>query len=91
MQNSTHKSLAIQDQKNTIFDKFVLTCILDLDFNMLDASKAFVEFLGYDQLSVAKSRYRFFPTKELHTPFIGEAKQSLEMGHYALYSSQNRL
>ena len=81
MQNSTHKSLAIQDQKNTIFDKFVLTCILDLDFNMIDASRAFIEFLGYEQLSIARGRYKFFQTKELNTPFVIEAKQSLKLGH----------
>ena len=80
MQSTSHKSLAIQDQKNTIFDKFVLTCVLDLEFNMIDASKAFVEFLGYEELSVAKSRYKFFPTKDLRTSFVIEAKQSLELG-----------
>jgi len=81
MRNATHKSLAIQDQKNTIFDKFVLSCILDLNFTMIDASKAFVEFLGYEQLSVAKSRYKFFQTKDLNTADTLEAKQSLELGH----------
>ncbi len=81
MQHATHKSLAIQDQKNTIFDKFVLTCILDLDFIMIDASKAFVDFLGYEHLSTAKSRYKFFPSRELHTSFIVQAKENLRLGH----------
>ena len=81
MQNATHKSLAVQDQKNTIFDKFVMTCILDLKFNMIDASRAFVNFLGYEQLSVAKTRYKFFPNKEVNSEYIVEAKQLLDLGH----------
>jgi len=58
--NNFHKNSAIQDQKNTLFDKHVLTCILDLQNNMVDISKAFLEFIGYKKEDIINQKYALF-------------------------------
>lgn len=79
MSNLKHKSLAVQDQKNTLFDKFVFTCTLDLDYKVIDASRAFIDFLGYDNIKSMSSRYKFFSTRHVESSYIDNVKNTLEL------------
>ncbi|WP_188108604.1 bifunctional diguanylate cyclase/phosphodiesterase [Sulfurimonas lithotrophica] len=78
--SSTHKSLAIQDQKNSLFDKYILTCMLDKNGFIIDISKAFLEFLGYKERDVKNQKYRFLISKYANEKVIDEIKKTLNSG-----------
>ncbi len=77
---SLHKSLAIQDQKNSLFDKHVFTCVLDSDGFIVDMSKAFLDFLGYRERDVKNQKYRFLISKYSNDETIEDIKKTLESG-----------
>jgi len=77
---SLHKSLAIQDQKNSLFDKHILTCVVDSNGIIVDISKAFLEFLGYRERDVKNQKYKFLISKYSNDETIEEIKQTLNSG-----------
>ncbi|MCW8837592.1 MAG: EAL domain-containing protein [Thiovulaceae bacterium] len=78
--SSNHKSLAIQDQKNSLFDKYILTCILDKNGFIIDISRAFLEFLGYKEKDVKNQKYRFLISRYSNDAIIDEIKNTLKSG-----------
>ena len=78
--NNFHKNSAIQDQKNTLFDKHVLTCILDLQNNMVDISKAFLEFIGYKKEDIINQKYALFTKKHMEKNVLLDIKNTLNLG-----------
>lgn len=77
---SLHKSLAIQDQKNSLFDKHVFTCVIDNKGMIIDISKAFLDFLGYKEKDVKNQKYRFLISKYSNDEIIEEIKSTLKTG-----------
>ena len=78
--NSLHKSLAVQDQKNSLFDKYIFTCILDSDGYIIDISRAFLDFLGYKEKEIKKQKYKLLVSKYSNDKLINEIKQTIKSG-----------
>jgi len=78
--NSFHKSLAIQDQKNSLFDKHVYTIILDNKGYILDISKAFLDFLDYKEKDIKNQKYSFLVSKYENEKLLNEIKDTLKSG-----------
>lgn len=78
--NSLHKSLAMQDQKNSLFDKYVFTCILDSNGYIIDTSKAFLDFLDYKDKDIKNQKYKFLVSKYENDELINEIKTTLKSG-----------
>ncbi|WP_373072403.1 EAL domain-containing protein [Sulfurimonas sp.] len=78
--SSLHKSLAMQDQKNSLIDKNVFTCILDAKGNIIDISKAFLDFLDYKDKEIRNQKYSFLISKYDNDELINEIKTTLKSG-----------
>ena len=78
--NNFHKSLAIQDQKNILFDKHILTCILDLKYDIVDMSRAFLEFLDYKIEEILDIKYSIFKNIYVSKIFYLSVKDTLSHG-----------
>ena len=78
--SSLHKSLAVQDQKNSLYDRYLYTCISDKNGFIVDISKAFLDFLGYKESEVKNQKYKFLISKYTNNGVIEEIKKSIKGG-----------
>jgi len=78
--NNFHKSLAVQDQKNSLLDKYIYTCILDSNGIIIDISKAFLDFLGYKERDLKNQKYNYLISKYDNGKLIQEIKTTIKSG-----------
>ncbi len=78
--NNYHKSLAIQDQKNSLFNKHIYTFTLDYKGYIVDISKAFLDFLDYKEKDIKNQKYSFLISRYENEELIKDIKNSLKNG-----------